>query len=107
MSRRLATSDGAFAGVIALTLDPFQLQKFYSSLDLGADGMVSLLRFDGTILTTGGTNQSGSEMLGRSIPTASVFQLYRQAPVGSYWNAMQLRDSVSGSSATAWSNSCR
>jgi diguanylate cyclase (GGDEF)-like protein len=95
LSRRLATSDGAFAGVIALTLDPFQLQKFYSSLDLGADGMVSLLRFDGTILTTGGTNQSGSEMLGRSIPGAEVFQLYRQAPVGSYWNAMQLRDSVS------------
>jgi diguanylate cyclase (GGDEF)-like protein len=94
LSRRLVTSDGAFAGVIAATLDPFQLQKFYSSLDLGADGVVSLLGFDGTIFTTGGKNQTNTEMFGRSIPSAGVFQYYRETPVGSYWSAMQLRDSV-------------
>ena len=94
LSRRLTIADGTFAGVIAVTLDPYQLQKFYSSLDLGADGIVSLLGFDGTILTTGGTSQTSSEILGRSITTAGVFNLYREAPVGSYWNARKLRDAV-------------
>ena len=94
LSRRLTSADGAFVGVIVVTLDPYQLQKFYSTLDLGTDGIVSLLGFDGTIFTTGGTNQPNSEMLGRSIPAADVFRLYREAPVGSYWSAMQLRDSI-------------
>lgn len=94
LSRRLTTVDGAFAGVIAATLDPYQLQKFYGTLDLGADGIVSLLGFDGTVFTSGGTNQKSREMLGRAIPTAEVFQRYRDASAGSYWNAMPLRDSI-------------
>src|SRR5262245_8987066 len=45
LSRRLTAPDGSFAGVIAATLDPRRLQSFYSSLDLGPDGIVSLIGF--------------------------------------------------------------
>jgi diguanylate cyclase (GGDEF)-like protein len=86
LSRRLKAPDGSFAGVIAATLDPHQLEKFYSSLDLGGDGIVSLVGFDGIIRARGGAGRSHTDTFGRSVANARTFQLYRQSPTGNYWN---------------------
>ena len=86
MSRRLKAPDGSFAGVIVATLDPHQLEKFYSSLDLGRDGIVSLVGFDGIIRARGGAGRSHTDTFGRSVANAKTFQLHHQSPTGSYWN---------------------
>jgi diguanylate cyclase (GGDEF)-like protein len=86
LSRRLKAPDGSFAGVIAATLDPHQLEKFYSSLDLGRDGIVSLVGFDGIIRARGGAGRSHTDTFGRSVANAKTFQLHHQSPTGSYWN---------------------
>jgi diguanylate cyclase (GGDEF)-like protein len=86
LSRLLKAADGSFAGVIAATLDPHQLEKFYSSLDLGRDGIVSLVGFDGIIRARGGAGRSHADTFGRSVANAKTFQLHHQSPTGSYWN---------------------
>jgi diguanylate cyclase (GGDEF)-like protein len=86
LSRRLKAPDGSFAGAIAATLDPHQLEKFYSSLDLGRDGIVSLVGFDGIIRARGGAGRSHTDTFGRSVANAKAFQLHHQSPTGSYWN---------------------
>lgn len=86
LSRRVTAPDGSFAGVIAATLDPHRLENFYSSLNLGQDGIVSLVGFDGIIRARGGAGRSHTDTFGRSVASAKTFQLYRDAPTGSYWN---------------------
>ncbi len=46
-TRRLSSSDGAFAGVGIVSLDPSRLMAFYTSLDIGRQGAVVLLGRDG------------------------------------------------------------
>lgn len=48
-TRRLSQPDGAFAGIVAASLDVRQLERFFSSLDLGHGGAVSLVGFDGIL----------------------------------------------------------
>ena len=48
-TRRMAGPDGAFAGVAAVSIDPFYLTRFFNSLDLGSDGTVALVGTDGMI----------------------------------------------------------
>ncbi len=43
MTRRLTKPDGSFDGVVASALDVLQLERFFSSLDLGSRGIVSLV----------------------------------------------------------------
>jgi diguanylate cyclase (GGDEF)-like protein len=86
LSRLLKAADGSFAGVIVATLDPHQLEKFYSSLDLGRDGIVSLVGFDGIIRARGGAGRSHTDTFGRSVANAKAFQLHHRSPTGSYWN---------------------
>ena len=51
LSRRIAGSDGAFAGVAMGTLDLSYLGKLYAALRIGPDSAVTLFRTDGTVIT--------------------------------------------------------
>ncbi|RYH67996.1 MAG: diguanylate cyclase [Alcaligenaceae bacterium] len=50
-SRRISRFDGSFAGVALATIDVAHFHHFFSSLDLGAKGSLSLLTKDGIILS--------------------------------------------------------
>ena len=50
MARRMAGSDGHFAGVAVAVLDAEYLWNFYASLDMAEQRGIKLLREDGTIL---------------------------------------------------------
>lgn len=51
--RKLLGPDGKFAGVIVFSLDCKALSRFYQTLNLGKNGFISLIRYDGTILARG------------------------------------------------------
>ena len=88
LSRRLTAPDGSFAGLIIALLDPQQLAAFYRSINLGSDGIASLIGFDGFIRARGSAaGLSQPESFGKSIGGAEVYKRYREFPSGSYWNA--------------------
>jgi diguanylate cyclase (GGDEF)-like protein len=94
LSRRLVAHDGWFAGVISAAIDPFELEKFYNSLDLGRGGIASLAGFDGIIRARGGRGQPHSDALGRSIAKTEAFARFRNEPTGNYWNVPGTVDAV-------------
>jgi len=49
LSRRLNASDGSFAGVLIVSLDPYYLARFYETVDLGSGGTVMLVGRDGIV----------------------------------------------------------
>jgi diguanylate cyclase (GGDEF)-like protein/PAS domain S-box-containing protein len=85
-SRRLNKPDGSFDGIVVGALDVLQLEKFFSSLDLGKTGIVSLVGFDGVIRARGGVTSSSWLFAGTSALNSPVFTKYHDAPAGAYWN---------------------
>lgn len=49
MSRRINKQDGAFGGVLVLSVDPFYFTEFYKQVDLGKESAISLVGRDGII----------------------------------------------------------
>ena len=62
----MTNPDGSFAGVVDSSLDVEELEKFFSSLDLGKSGIVSLVGTDGVLLARGGQDPA-SRGLGRDV----------------------------------------
>lgn len=50
LSRRIDRPDGSFGGVIVAALEPEYLRRFYQSIRTGEDGIVALMRSDGTLM---------------------------------------------------------
>jgi PAS domain S-box-containing protein len=50
LSRRLEDAQGRFAGVVAVALDAEFFRSYYATLDVGADGAISLWSADGMLL---------------------------------------------------------
>lgn len=48
VSVRLDAPDGSFRGVIAMSIDPMDLVRYWRSLDMGPGGMVKITRLDGS-----------------------------------------------------------
>ncbi len=71
VSRRLDTAAGRFAGVLVAVVDPRHFQEFFSSIDTGEQGSVSLYLRDGMLLARG---PQIDNMIGRSLADAPVFR---------------------------------
>ena len=50
MTRRLSTPGGNFAGVLLFAVDPAYFDRFYGTVSLGKQGVVTLVRNDGIII---------------------------------------------------------
>lgn len=94
LTRRLIAADGSFAGIAAAALDPYQFERFYNSIDLGAHGVASLVGFDGIVRARGGTRTGDGDFIGRSISQVKVFESFPKSPHGSYWNTDQKLDGI-------------
>jgi len=86
-SRRLNGPDGAFAGTVACSIDVAQLEDFFSSLDIGHSGVVSLVGTDGVLRARGGPDPAARRFAGRSPPHSAMLDHLQQSPQGSYWNS--------------------
>jgi signal transduction histidine kinase/DNA-binding response OmpR family regulator len=79
LTRRITDRNGRFAGVLVSSLSTDHLAKLYESIDLGRDGAITLVGFDGIIRARGGANAGA---LGRSMLESKVFDLYRNKESG-------------------------
>jgi signal transduction histidine kinase/CheY-like chemotaxis protein/HPt (histidine-containing phosphotransfer) domain-containing protein len=79
LSRMLRNSTGEFAGVLVSSIDPSYLARLYNSIDLGTDGAIMLIGFDGVIRAHGGEKL---DVLGKSIIGSEIFRLFVKEPIG-------------------------
>ena len=84
--RRINKPDGSFAGVVVSSLDIAELEKFFSSLDLGKSGIVSLVGTDGVLCARGGPNPAATGFAGMSVTDSPLFRGLGKSPAGTYWN---------------------
>ena len=85
-TRRLSKPDGTFDGVVASALDVQKLEDFFSSLEIGHGGVVSLVGLDGVVRARGGPDPGIRNAAGISISSSPLFRALAQGPSGSYWN---------------------
>jgi diguanylate cyclase (GGDEF)-like protein/PAS domain S-box-containing protein len=85
-TRRLSRTNGAFDGIVASSLDVSRLEKFFSSLEIGHDGFVSLVGYDGVIRAVGGPDLAAHKFAGESVSGAPLFRALHEGSAGSYWN---------------------
>ncbi|MCW2243026.1 sensor histidine kinase [Azospirillum canadense] len=73
MSRRFETPDGRFAGVIVAIVEPIAFRRFYETLRLGHDAIVTLFHADGQILAR---HPGHDANIGRSALNNPLFTTY-------------------------------
>ena len=77
-SRRFNRPDGSFGGVVAATINPDYMQRFFSTLTVGDQGVIALQTMDGTLLmqrpqvaSAVGKNYGSSVLFKGMLPWAS------------------------------------
>lgn len=80
-TRRINKPDGSFGGVVVVSVDPFYFSEFYRQVDLGANGLVTLVGRDAIVRA----RQSGSDTtVGQDLSKSRLFAQLATEPVGSY-----------------------
>lgn len=96
LARRLTTLDGSFGGLLVATIDILRLEKFCNSIDIGPEGVISLVGFDGILRARSGRDPAADSLVGKSAAHTRLFLLYRQSPSGHYWNFENPEPEVDG-----------
>ncbi|HXP76182.1 MAG TPA: ATP-binding protein [Stellaceae bacterium] len=81
LTRRITGSDGSFAGVVVVSLDPYYLERLYESVDLGAKGTVVLVGLDGIVRARAAL---GDTTIGQSLAGSMLFASYPKNEAGNF-----------------------
>lgn len=81
LTRRINRADGSFGGVAVISLDPFYFTTFYSDLDLGRHGVVTLVGLDGIVRARRAGDVTD---VGQDIRSGALFTELAKAPQGHY-----------------------
>lgn len=81
LTRRINRPDGSFGGVAVISLDPFYFTSFYSDVDVGHHGVVTLVGTDGVVRA----RRAGDSIdVGQDLTRAALFAELAKAPQGHY-----------------------
>lgn len=81
MTRRINKPDGSFGGVVVVSVDPFYFTSLYSDVDLGANGVITLVGTDGIVRA----RQSGNSAdVGQIVAGSPLFKRAAISPQGTY-----------------------
>ncbi|GGY15329.1 sensor histidine kinase [Paludibacterium paludis] len=84
LSRRINKPDGSFGGVVVVSLDPYYFTSLYRDVDLGKQGVITLLGLDGVVRA----RRSGDEIsVGQKITGSPAIRLAATRDDGFYDNA--------------------
>ncbi len=81
LTRRINKPDGSFGGVVSMTVDPHYFTNFYQQTDLGSQGLVTLIGFDG-ITRARRAGQVAS--FGQDVSGSRLFAEQAKDPVGTF-----------------------
>ncbi len=82
-TRRINTPDGGFGGMVSVSLDPGYFARFYHSIDIGENGVVSLVGTDGILRARNG---GGENELGQDLSASPLFAAMKKSGHGSYFS---------------------
>lgn len=83
-TRRINKPDGSFGGVVVVSVDPFYFSEFYRQVDLGSNGLVTLVGKDAIVRA----RQSGADTaVGQDLSRSRLFGELAHAPTGNYVSA--------------------
>jgi len=77
LGRRLTAPDGAFTGVVVVTLEPEELRGFYQSVNVGPNGIIQVLHPTGLVLFQ---EPSHGELIGRPAAENALLRAQRAQP---------------------------
>ncbi len=81
-TRKMMHHDGSFAGVAVLSVDPDYFTSFYRSIDVGANGVISLVGLDGVVRARSSAAIRGADPIGTTIPLTRRVIDPTKPPVG-------------------------
>jgi diguanylate cyclase (GGDEF)-like protein/PAS domain S-box-containing protein len=81
MTRRINKPDGAFGGVVSMSVDPGYFSRFYEQTNLGARGFVNLVGLDGI---SRARQSGGVASFGQDMSTSTVIAERGKNPVGNF-----------------------
>jgi PAS domain S-box-containing protein len=81
VTRRASKPDGSFAGVVGVAINPEYFSNFYRDVELGSQGVVSLIGTDGIVRARLSSNDA---QLGRDLQQSKIFHDTSAVPKSSY-----------------------
>lgn len=81
LTRRINRADGSFGGVAVISLDPFYFTTFYSDVDVGRHGVVTLVGLDGIVRAR---RAGDATDVGQDITRSALFAALAKAQQGHY-----------------------
>jgi signal transduction histidine kinase len=79
LTRRINKPDGSFGGVVVISVDPYYFSKVYSELDLGRQGVATLVGFDGIVRAR---QSSGDSRVGQSVVGSLFYEHMKLGDAG-------------------------
>lgn len=79
MTRRINQPDGSFGGVAVISIDPFYFTSVYNEVDVGQNGVVSLIGLDGIVRAR---RAGESADVGQNLSESKLFSALTQSSMG-------------------------